>query len=125
MRSDPVDQILLAKAIERENELRAERDEAREIVAKCNNSVFGSYGYFTAASGKTLPDAIEDLKASSRKDLEKAIADADLVQLFDDLIEFLDDQADADGDSEGFYPNRAMRLSSAVTAAARALGWEA
>jgi hypothetical protein len=57
--------------------------------------------------------------------LQKAIDRADLVQLFDDLIEFLDDQADADGDSEGFHPNKAMQLSQAVTRAANAFGWEA
>jgi hypothetical protein len=57
--------------------------------------------------------------------LQKAIDEADLVQLFDDLIEFLDDQADADGDSEGFHPNKAMQLSQAVTRAANAFGWEA
>jgi hypothetical protein len=67
----------------------------------------------------------DQLRAAVRRPLDKVIADADLVQLFDDLTEFLDDQADADGDSEGFYPNKAMRLSSAVASAARAFGWEA
>lgn len=82
---------VIEQAIEKLDELRMERDRAREQARL----------------------------------LQKAIDDADLCQLFDDLIEFLDDQADADGDSEGFYPNKAMRLSSAVTSAARAFGWEA
>ena len=71
---------VMDQAIEKLDELRAERD-----------------------------SAIRNWKA-----LQKAIDDADLCQLFDDLIEFLDDQADADGDSEGFYPNKAMRLSSKI-----------
>lgn len=44
--------------------LEAERDEARQIVADCNNSLFGSQGYFTSASGKTAASAIEDLKSA-------------------------------------------------------------
>lgn len=76
-------------------------------------------------------DKLDELRAerdSARANLaalQKCVDNADLAQLFDDLIEFLDDQADADGDSEGFYPNKAMRLSSAVSSAARAFGWEA
>jgi hypothetical protein len=75
-------------------------------------------------------EKIEELRAErdsairNWKALQKCVDDADLAQLFDDLTEFLDNQADADGDSEGFYPNKAMRLSSAVASAARALGWE-
>ncbi|NBJ13301.1 hypothetical protein [Microvirga arsenatis] len=52
---------------ERVKELEAARDEARDIVALANNSVFGSWGYFTEASGKTLAEAIEDLKAYVRE----------------------------------------------------------
>jgi hypothetical protein len=51
---------LAADTIER---LLKERDEARQIVADCNNSIFGSWSYFTADGDKTLVCKIEDLKA--------------------------------------------------------------
>lgn len=85
-----------------------------------DGSEFGPCEYCERAA-----DAERDSARANLAALQKRIDDADLAQLFDDLIEFLDDQADADGDSEGFYPNKAMRLSSAVSAAARAFGWEA
>lgn len=47
-------------------ELERERDEARAIVASANNSVFGSWGYFTDAGGKTLKEAIEHLNDLNR-----------------------------------------------------------
>ncbi len=37
-----------------------------------------------------------------------------LMQLLLDLYEFLDDQADADGDATGYKPNRAMSLQMRV-----------
>lgn len=42
------------------------------------------------------------------------LKNADLVELLHELEEFLDDQADADGDCNGFTPNTAMRLQVAV-----------
>ncbi len=32
--------------------------------------------------------------------------------LYNDLIEYFDNRADADGDSQGFYPNEEMKLLS-------------
>lgn len=39
-----------------------ERDEAWEIVAACNNSVFGTHSYFADANGKTTAQGIEEIK---------------------------------------------------------------
>lgn len=44
--------------------VKAERDEAREIVAKVNNEVIGSYGYFTEPS---CVKAVQDLKIHSNQ----------------------------------------------------------
>lgn len=57
--------------------------------------------------------------------LERAVRGADLSQLLSDVLEFVADQADADGNSDGFTPNTAMRLQMATEAALRAFGWEA
>lgn len=57
--------------------------------------------------------------------LQKTIDDADLSQLLSDVLEFVSDQADADGGPEGgFIPNTAMRLQKATERALRAFGWE-
>jgi hypothetical protein len=49
-----------ARHLERQlSALRAERDEARQIVANVNNSVFGSQGYFTTPD---CVSAVADLK---------------------------------------------------------------
>jgi len=59
--------------LRRITELEKERDEARTIVACANNSAFGSHGYFTEASaGRTLAEAIEDLKADCRMQFARA-----------------------------------------------------
>jgi hypothetical protein len=82
----------------------------------------------------TMEDAaakIDELRAerdSAREQarlLQKAVDDADLSQLLSDVWEFVDGQADADGDCEGFTPNTAMRLQLATEQALRAFGWEA
>lgn len=85
----PVD-TLLVEAGEKMDELRAERDSAREQARL----------------------------------LQKALDDADLSQLLSDVLEFVGDQADADGDETGFTPNTAMRLQMGVETALRAFGWE-
>lgn len=59
------------------------------------------------------------------KALQKAVDDADLCQLLDELDEYMGDRADADGDSEGFYPNAEMRLQGSIKQALAAFGWEA
>lgn len=38
----------------------------------------------------------------------------DLEQLLIDLEEYFDQKADADGDSEGIYPNKEMQLLTSV-----------
>lgn len=48
--------------------------EARDIVAECNNSLFGSHGYFTQASGVTAAQAIEKLKAYGGDQWRRATA---------------------------------------------------
>lgn len=66
------------------DQLREERDEAREIVAKCNNSLFGSYSYFTVLPPKntTAPDAIENLKSYSGEQWRAAqAAEAELSRI--------------------------------------------
>lgn len=85
------DEVLLIEAADKMDELRAERDSAREQARL----------------------------------LQKAIDDADLSQLLSDVLEFVADQADADGDELGFIPNTAMRLQMATERALRAFGWEA
>lgn len=56
--------VLMAWILDKAEQAEQERDEAREVVARVNNS-FGSYGYFT----KPHPaDQVEDLKARSRAD---------------------------------------------------------
>lgn len=82
---------VMDQAIEKIEELRAERDSARANLAA----------------------------------LQKCVDDADLCQLLNDVLEFVADQADADGDSTGFTPNAAMRLQLASETALRAFGWEA
>lgn len=57
-----IDRILELEAEVRA--LRAERDEARQIVANVNNSVIGSQGYFTTPS---CVEAIESLKMNSNR----------------------------------------------------------
>jgi hypothetical protein len=56
--------------------------------------------------------------------LQKALDDADLSQLLSDLDEYMGNRADADGDSEGFHPNKEMQLQSAIGRALAAFGWE-
>lgn len=58
---------VLTEAADLITRLERERDEARDIVADCNNSLFGSQGYFIEASGKTAASAIEDLKSQTGK----------------------------------------------------------
>jgi len=76
-------------------------------------------------------DKIDELRAErdqareQARLLQKAIDDADLSQLLSDVLEFVADQADADGDVTGFTPNTAMRLQVATEGALRAFGWEA
>lgn len=60
----------LSAAEQRENQLRRERDEARAVVAACNNSLFGSKSYFVSEQAA----AIENLKEYGRR--QWAIADA-------------------------------------------------
>lgn len=38
----------------------------------------------------------------------------ELENALDDAIEFLNEQADCDGDSEGYHPNKAMSLMSSL-----------
>jgi hypothetical protein len=57
--------------------------------------------------------------------LQKCIDDADLSQLLSDLDEYMGNRADADGDSEGFHPNKEMQLQGAIAQALTAFGWEA
>lgn len=74
-------------------ELEAERDEARGIVAWCNNSLFGSHGYFTAASGKTASEAIEDLKADSREQWRRANSAQALADRYEKALDLALDVA--------------------------------
>lgn len=53
-------------------DLRAELDEAKNCITLANNSTFGSLTYFTVANGKTLAEAIEELKAYSGRQWKRA-----------------------------------------------------
>lgn len=46
----------------------------------------------------------------------------ELVDLLIELKEYMDDRADADGDSEGFHPNKEMTLSIEISDALYGLG---
>lgn len=60
-------------------ELERERDEARQLVAEANNSLYGSQGYFHSSNGGPfdkyhLATAIEKLKESGRGNWRRAEA---------------------------------------------------
>jgi len=65
--------------------LVAERAEAREIVSKMNNTLIGSYGYFTEPS---CVEAADSLKRSANKAVHRAEkTEAELRRAWDSITE--------------------------------------
>ena len=67
------------RQVELRHEALRERNEAREIVAKANNTVIGSYGYFTSPSFVDVIDKLKD--TSNRHWNEKQEAEAKLSRV--------------------------------------------
>ena len=84
--------------------MTAERDEAREIIAKANNTLLGSCGYFTTPS---FIDKIDDLKtASNRFYSQLAASQARCAQLEEALRDIFEGRrlCDANG-TIGYWKN--------------------